>query len=67
MCEANAYLVHDETEELLLANVATVDREGSKLILVDLFGEQKVIEAEIVRLDLLNHKILIRRKNSEAS
>lgn len=61
MCEANAYVVIDDQEELLLPNVASVEREGTKLLLVDLFGEQKLIEGEIVRLDLLNHKIIIKR------
>ncbi|MDI3280702.1 MAG: CooT family nickel-binding protein [Bacillota bacterium] len=61
MCEANAYVVTDDQEELLLPNVASVEREGTKLLLVDLFGEQKLIEGEIVRLDLLNHKIIIKR------
>ena len=60
MCEANAYLLKDGQEELILEAVDVVepDEEGGCL-LVSIFGEQKSVKGRIARMNLVNHKILI--------
>ena len=58
MCEANAYMVKDDTEELLLEAVDTVEPEGDAAWrLVSIFGEQKIVEGRIRGMNLVEHKI----------
>jgi predicted RNA-binding protein len=59
MCEASAYVLKNGQEELLLSDVDIVEPEGEGLRLVNIFGEQKVINADIQRLNLVNHKIIL--------
>ncbi|MBT8338555.1 MAG: CooT family nickel-binding protein [Desulfatitalea sp.] len=60
MCEANAYLVNGDREELVMASVDKVEHDDGGLRLVNIFGEQKFIEARIEALSLVEHKILLR-------
>ena len=63
MCEASAYIIEEDgKEDLYLRDVDIVRPEGGKLYLRDIFGEQKVIEAEIKEINLLNHRIVLRKK-----
>ncbi len=59
MCEANAYLVKDGKEELILEAVDKVDNEGNQLRIENIFGEQKVVRGRIRSMSLVNHKIVI--------
>lgn len=60
MCEANAYLVEGGKEELIMESVDKVEPEDSGLRLVNIFGEQKYIQARIDSLSLVDHKILLK-------
>jgi predicted RNA-binding protein len=62
MCEAAAYVLKDGQEELLLSAVDIIEPEGDGLRLVNIFGEQKIIKADIHRLNLVNHKIILVEK-----
>ena len=63
MCEAAAYVLKpDGQEELFLADVDVIEPEGDSLRLVSIFGEQKVIKADIHSLNLINHKVLLVEK-----
>jgi predicted RNA-binding protein len=62
MCEASAYILKNGQEELLLSEVDIIEPEGDGLRLVSIFGEQKVIKADIHSLNLVNHKILLTEK-----
>lgn len=59
MCEANAYLVQDEKEQLIMESVDKVEPEAEGLRLINIFGEQKFIKARIHALSLVEHKILL--------
>ena len=60
MCEATAYLLKDDNEELLLESVDLVEPEGDGSIkLVSIFGEQKVVQARIKKMALVDHKIFL--------
>lgn len=59
MCEASAYVLKNGREELILQDVDLVEPEGDNLRLVNIFGEQKVLRAKILSLNLLNHKVLL--------
>jgi predicted RNA-binding protein len=59
MCEANAYLLKDNREELIMKSVDIIEPEGPEgFRLVDIFGDQKIIQARIKALKLVDHKIL---------
>ncbi len=62
MCEANAYVYKDGSEELYLENVDIMKPEEGKIFLKNLFGEQKIFEGEIKEISLLRHKILLEKK-----
>lgn len=59
MCEATAYLLKGEEEELIMESVDVVepDKEG-EFRLVNIFGDQKIIKARLKKMNLLNHKII---------
>jgi len=59
MCEASAYVLKDGREELILQDVDLIEPEGDNLRLVNIFGEQKVLRAKILSLNLVNHKVLL--------
>jgi predicted RNA-binding protein len=61
MCEAVVFVVKDGEKEQVMENVVTVHPEGEKLLLTDLFGEQKLITASIDRIDLTGHEIILKR------
>ena len=59
MCEATAYLLKGEEEELIMESVDVVEpnKEGG-FRLVSIFGDQKIIKARFRKMNLLNHKIV---------
>lgn len=59
MCEANAYLVKNNTETLIMESVDLVEPEGEGAWrLVGIFGDQKIVKARIRGMNLVDHKIL---------
>jgi predicted RNA-binding protein len=62
MCEATAYLLKDGHEELILKDVDVIEPDGDSVRIVNIFGEQKVLKAEIHSLNLINHKVLLVEK-----
>lgn len=60
MCEANAYLKKSAGESLMvMENVYNLKPEGGKILLENIFGEQKLIDAEICQISLMEHKIIL--------
>jgi predicted RNA-binding protein len=64
MCEANAYLIADGDETLVMKAVDVVTPEGDGLKLVNIFGEQKFLRAEIHSLSLVDHKVFLKALDS---
>ncbi len=63
MCEANAYMLTDAGETLVMTSVDNVTPEGDGLKLVDIFGEQKFLQARIHSLSLVDHKVYLKARN----
>ncbi len=59
MCEANAYLLKDGEEELIMESVDTLRPEKDGIYLLDIFGGQRTIKARIKELNLVDHRILL--------
>ena len=61
MCEANAYLVENDEEKLVMEAVDTVVPEDGGLRLVSIFGDQKFVRARIHSLSLVDHKVFLKK------
>jgi predicted RNA-binding protein len=61
MCEANAYIVENGKEQLLLESVDILRPEGDGLYLLSAFGEQKTVSARIREIRLIDHKIILEK------
>jgi len=63
MCEANAYLLKEGIEQLVMEAVDTIEpEETDQYRLVSIFGEQKTIRGQIKSLNLVDHKILFEER-----
>lgn len=62
MCDLNAYVLKDGTEELFLENVNMAKSEGGKILVRNLFGEQKVFEGSIKEVSLVKNRIVLEQK-----
>lgn len=59
MCEASAYILKGEKEELFLADVDVMRPEGDQIYLRNVYGEQKTIKATLKELSLVDHRIIL--------
>jgi predicted RNA-binding protein len=60
MCEAAVFLDRDGDLEKVMDDVVEVKPEGNKLLLVDVFGEQKLMSARLKEVELMDHRIILR-------
>jgi len=61
MCMAKAYLDAGDERQLLLEDVALVERKESTIRISDLFGEAIEVEAVIREIDFQNGSIVLER------
>ena len=61
MCEANAYLIENDNETLLMEAVDRVEPDEDGIRLISIFGEQKFIKGHIHALSLVDHKVYIKQ------
>jgi len=62
MCLSKAYIDRDGKMELLSEEIVSIEIEKGDVLLKELFGEQKVIRANIKEIDFLNGKIILEKK-----
>ncbi len=60
MCEASAYMITGDEEQLIMEAVDTVEPEDDGIRLESIFGDQKFIKASIHSLSLVDHKIFLK-------
>ncbi len=60
MCEAAVFLDREGKLEKVMDDVVEMRPEEGKLLLVDVFGEQKLVSAKISRVDLMDHQVILR-------
>lgn len=60
MCEANAYIDKNGTEELILEAVDVIEPEddNNTFRLVSIFGEQKIIKGRLKVMNLVDHRVV---------
>ncbi len=60
MCESNVYLKEDDTEKLIMENVAAITPSGEgTFILKGLLGESMEVKGIIEDINLMGHKITL--------
>jgi len=57
MCEARVYLSQDGQERQVMEDVVLVMPEDDTYLLVNLLGEQKLVQGRIERIDFLKHTV----------
>ncbi len=66
MCEANAYVLKGDFEELIMESVDVLEpTDNGEYRLVNIFGEQKTIRATIKVMNLVNHKIVFEAQDNQ--
>jgi predicted RNA-binding protein len=59
MCEANAFLITDGAENLIMESVDIIEpEENDNWRMVNIFGDQKTVKGRIKAMNLVDHKIL---------
>ncbi|MFO7883772.1 MAG: CooT family nickel-binding protein [Desulfobacteraceae bacterium] len=59
MCESNVYIKKNNTQELVMENVAAITPvEENRFLLKGLLGDSKEVSGRIVDINLMSHKIL---------
>ena len=61
MCDASAYVIQDGKEALILENVDELYKEGDTITMTNLFGEQKILDAEIKVISFVDNKIVLEK------
>ena len=59
MCLSNVYKDEVKDENLLARNIADIKVEGSKIILTDLMGIRKELDATIKIVDLMDNYVVL--------
>jgi len=59
MCEANAYLIKDGSEKVIMESVEIMRPEGEYICFENIFGERLEIKARIKEMNLVDHRILL--------
>ena len=59
MCEANAFLIKEGKEELILEDIMILRPEEGGFYLQNIFGEQKRVKARIKEMNLIEHRIVL--------
>lgn len=61
MCEANAFLLEGDDQNLIMEAVDTVEPEGDGIRISNIFGEQKFLKAWIYSLSLVENKVFLKQ------
>lgn len=59
MCEAHAFIIKNGKEEKVMESVDQVLMEGDEVKLVNIFGEQRTLKAQIKSYNSAEGKILL--------
>ena len=60
MCEAKAYLLEGNEQQLIMEAVDTIEPQDGGIRLTNIFGEQKFLKAQIYSLSLVDNKVLLK-------
>jgi predicted RNA-binding protein len=61
VCEAKVYIGDEGAEQKVMDDVVLVQPEGDAYLLVNLLGEQKLVQGHIEKIDFLHHSLHLSR------
>ena len=67
MCEARVYFGDDGGEHKIMDDVVLVQPEGDTFLLVNLLGEQKLVQGTIDKIDFLHHTLHLSRSKEPSA
>ena len=59
MCEAKVYISQDGKDQKIMEDVMLVQPEEEAYLLVNLLGEQKLVQGRIEKIDFLHHALYL--------
>lgn len=59
MCEANVFLITNGVEQEVMKEVLHMDVSQDGLVIRDLLGNQKELQAKIKTVNFINHKVIL--------
>ena len=59
MCEAHAFVLKNGEEKKLMENVDMVEMDGDVIKIINIFGEQKILEGRMRSYNNTDRKILL--------
>jgi predicted RNA-binding protein len=65
MCESRVYLRENGSEMPIMENVIYIEPQDGKVFMYDLLGEQKIVDAVIKEVKLLEHKIILESRKDK--
>ena len=66
MCLSNVYEKSPDANNLLLRNIADVRFEGNALVMTDIMGITRRLEAKVKKIDLLENYIIVETEEQPA-
>ena len=60
MCEASAFLLDGDDQKLIMEAVDTIEPQEDGVRLINIFGEQKFLNARIYSLSLVDNKVFLK-------
>lgn len=65
MCESKVFLLEDGKEKPVMENVIYIEPQDGRVFMYDLLGEQKIVDAVIKEVKLLEHKIILENRKDK--
>lgn len=60
MCESHAFMIEGDEQKLIMEDVIKIKEEGGKVVLSNIIGEERELDAEVVSITLLDHRVVLR-------
>lgn len=65
MCETKVFIEKNGKKEEILESVINIQSEEDGLLLKDLFGEQKLVKANIKYIDFMKHEMVLTESEND--
>ena len=59
MCEANVFLLANGVEQEVMKEVLTLQMGDGRVVMADLLGNQKDLQAKVKTINFINHKVIL--------
>ncbi|TZE80615.1 CooT family nickel-binding protein [Calorimonas adulescens] len=65
MCESKVFLLENGEEKPIMEDVIYIEPQDGRVFMYDLLGEQKIVDAVIKEVKLLDHKVILESKKDK--